>query len=123
MSLYLATSKDDVIAVAQLIEGLPEHRKPTFAAILIAKRLVIPKNLSMRFIYWWAKRKGIVFHTFQHMFRVKPEAADVVLMNAASWCAYGKDAWSQHSAGGWSQEELDTVVAALGLTTGARPHG
>ena len=114
---YMANNPADLRAVAESIDALPQAVQPTFAAALVAARLMIFEDPSMELVAETARKADCCFVAMSVWFQQEPEACEAFIMQTSSHCMYGKDTVEQSSVGGWCQEELDKVVVALMIHT------
>ena len=102
-----------VRAVADTIDCVPEEYRPGFAAALITSRLMVPKGRLMRFGVWMARKKNRAFPSLLAVFLKFPIAASEIVDGAAEWCLLGRDKSDPGSVCGWNNYELEQVVALL----------
>ncbi|MGE8141792.1 hypothetical protein ACQKOE_07440 [Novosphingobium sp. NPDC080210] len=110
---FMAYNADHLRMVAEMIEALPEDKHATFAAMLITQRLMVFEDEALEAVAEVARAGDRCFIAMTTWFDLHPEAADELLMQAASHCMYGRDTIDDDSVGGWGQVELDKVATLL----------
>lgn len=112
--VYRATHRRDVMDLAFTLENTPEALRPTVAAFVVQRGLMVGP--------WWFRmlvgainrnRPAVAIAKLRGFYVRLPNEAAHLITETARHMRHGKDREDADSVGGFSQREFDLIVAVL----------
>jgi hypothetical protein len=119
MNMYDSTKFDDVLALAMRIEKLPFVQFISIAPAIMAANLMNGGFVTTTLVNFTAfVRRLPKSFVYEQIFKKVPALAVDLQKNMVKHMIHGKDAYDKNSAGGYCQQEIDTIVELLESVNG-----